>query len=53
MQAILEHEPNIIAPGHGKPFVTNKADLEDLKRRVEQEGKYFYDVIADPDCNFG
>ena len=52
-RTILEHEPNIIAPGHTKPYIANKADLEDLKRRLEEEGQYFKDVIADPDTNFG
>jgi glyoxylase-like metal-dependent hydrolase (beta-lactamase superfamily II) len=53
IRTILEHEPNIVAPGHGKPFLSNKADLENLKARLEDQQKYFFDVIADPDCNFG
>ena len=53
IRTILEHEPNIVAPGHGKPFLSNKADLENLKVRLEDQQKYFFDVIADPDCNFG
>jgi glyoxylase-like metal-dependent hydrolase (beta-lactamase superfamily II) len=53
IRTILEHEPNIVAPGHGKPFLSNKADLENLKLRLEAQQKYFFDVIADPDCNFG
>jgi hypothetical protein len=53
IRTILEHEPNIVAPGHGKPFVSNKADLENLKARLENQQKYFFDVIADPDCDFG
>ncbi len=53
IRTILEHEPNIVAPGHGKPFLSNKADLENLKVRLEDQQKYFIDVIADPDCNFG
>lgn len=53
VRTILQHEPAIIAPGHTRPYVANKADLEDLKRRVDQEGRYFSDVIADPDTNFG
>jgi glyoxylase-like metal-dependent hydrolase (beta-lactamase superfamily II) len=53
IRTILEHEPNIVAPGHGKPFLSNKADLENLKARLENQQKYFFDVIADPDCNFG
>jgi glyoxylase-like metal-dependent hydrolase (beta-lactamase superfamily II) len=53
IRTILEHEPNIVAPGHGKPFLSNKADLENLKARLEDQQKYFFDVIADPDCDFG
>jgi glyoxylase-like metal-dependent hydrolase (beta-lactamase superfamily II) len=53
IRTILEHEPNIVAPGHGRPFVCNKSDLEDLQRRIETQGDYFSSVIADPDCNFG
>ncbi|MGA3166799.1 MAG: MBL fold metallo-hydrolase [Terriglobia bacterium] len=53
MRTILDHAPNIIAPGHGKPFVANQEDLQDLKRRLEQQQRYFSDVIADPDSNFG
>ena len=53
IRTILEHEPNIVAPGHGKPFLSNKADLENLKARLEDQQKYFFAAIADPDCNFG
>jgi glyoxylase-like metal-dependent hydrolase (beta-lactamase superfamily II) len=53
IRTILEHEPNIVAPGHGKPLLSNKADLEDLKARLEDQQKYFFDVIADQDCDFG
>jgi glyoxylase-like metal-dependent hydrolase (beta-lactamase superfamily II) len=53
IRTILEHEPNIVAPGHGKPFLSNKADLEVLRAHLEDQQKYFFNVIADPDCNFG
>jgi len=53
IRTILEHEPNIVAPGHGKPFLSNRTDLENLKADTENQQKYFFDVIADPDCNFG
>jgi glyoxylase-like metal-dependent hydrolase (beta-lactamase superfamily II) len=53
IRTILKHQPNIIAPGHGKAFVSNWDDLKDLERRLEQQERYFHDVIADPDCNFG
>jgi len=53
IRTILEHQPTLVAPGHGKPFLSNKEDLEDLQQRLEKQQQYFFDVIADPDCNFG
>jgi len=53
MRTILEHHPTLVAPGHGKPFVSNKEDLEDLHRRLEKQQQYFRDVVADLDCDFG
>jgi glyoxylase-like metal-dependent hydrolase (beta-lactamase superfamily II) len=53
MRTILDHQPNIVAPGHGKPFLSNKADLEDLNERLKKQQQYFQEVIADRDCNFG
>jgi glyoxylase-like metal-dependent hydrolase (beta-lactamase superfamily II) len=53
MRTIMEYQPNVIAPGHGKPFLANKEDLEDLNRRLEKQQQYFTQSIADPDCNFG
>jgi glyoxylase-like metal-dependent hydrolase (beta-lactamase superfamily II) len=53
IRTIIEHEPHVIAPGHGKPYLSNRADLENLKARLENQQKYFFDVIADPDCDFG
>jgi glyoxylase-like metal-dependent hydrolase (beta-lactamase superfamily II) len=53
MRTILERQPTLVAPGHGKPFLSNKEDLEDLKRRLEEQQQYFSEVVADPDSNFG
>jgi glyoxylase-like metal-dependent hydrolase (beta-lactamase superfamily II) len=53
IKTIIEHQPTIVAPGHGKPFVSNSSDLEELKGRLEKQQQYFSDTIADPDCNFG
>ncbi|MFB3924255.1 MAG: MBL fold metallo-hydrolase [Terriglobia bacterium] len=53
VQTILEHQPDIIAPGHGKPFPVTDEGLKDLERRLLDQQQYFREVIADPDCNFG
>jgi len=41
-----------MAPGHGKPFIPPKDDLEILQQRLKKQQQYFHSVIADPDCNF-
>jgi glyoxylase-like metal-dependent hydrolase (beta-lactamase superfamily II) len=53
MRAILDYQPTLVAPGHGKPFVSNKEDLDDLNRRLQKQQEYFHSVIADSDCDFG
>jgi glyoxylase-like metal-dependent hydrolase (beta-lactamase superfamily II) len=53
MRTILEHQPTLVAPGHGKPFLSNKEDMEDLQRRLDKQQEYFRSVVADPDCDFG
>ncbi len=53
IKTIIEHQPTIVAPGHGKPFLCNTSDLEELKERLDKQQRYFHDTIADPDCNFG
>lgn len=41
IRTILDHQPRIVAPGHRKPFLSNKADLQELKQRIEQQQQYF------------
>jgi glyoxylase-like metal-dependent hydrolase (beta-lactamase superfamily II) len=53
IRTILEHQPTLVAPGHGKPFLSNKEDMEDLQRRLDKQQEYFRSVVADPDCDFG
>jgi hypothetical protein len=53
VRTILEHQPTLLAPGHGKPFVANTDDLKDMERRLKLQQEYFHDVVADPDCDFG
>jgi glyoxylase-like metal-dependent hydrolase (beta-lactamase superfamily II) len=50
---LVDHEPNIIAPGHGKPFLVNHAELLATEQKLRQQEQLFRAVIADPDVNFG
>ena len=53
VRTIIDHEPTMIAPAHGKPFLSSQQEVEDLKQRMEKQTEYFTSVIADEDCNFG
>ncbi|HXY41457.1 MAG TPA: MBL fold metallo-hydrolase, partial [Vicinamibacteria bacterium] len=53
MKAILDYQPTLVAPGHGKPFLANQADLQELQERLTKQQDYFRSVIADRDCDFG
>ena len=50
---LIDHEPNIIAPGHGRPFLVNHADMLATEQRFKRQEQLFHEVIADPDVNFG
>ncbi len=50
---ILDHEPNLIAPGHGKPFLVNRADLLFTEEKMRKQKDLFHQVIADRDPEYG
>lgn len=50
---LIEHEPGLIAPGHGRPFVANREDLLATEQKMRRQLQLFHEIIADPDCNFG
>ncbi len=50
---LLEHEPNLMAPGHGRPFLVNREDLLATEQKMRRQEQLFRGVIADPDVNFG
>jgi glyoxylase-like metal-dependent hydrolase (beta-lactamase superfamily II) len=50
---LIEHEPNLIAPGHGRPFLANREDLVATEQKMRKQERLFHEIIADPDCNFG
>lgn len=53
LRAIFEHEPGLIAPGHGRTFKTTPEDVANFKQLLERQQKCFFDLVADPDCDFG
>jgi glyoxylase-like metal-dependent hydrolase (beta-lactamase superfamily II) len=50
---LVEHEPNLIAPGHGRPYLANREELLATEEKMRRQETLFKGIIADPDVNFG
>lgn len=50
---LIDHEPNLMAPGHGRPFLVNREDLLGTEQKMRRQTDLFHELIADPDVNFG
>ncbi len=50
---LIEHEPGLIAPGHGRPFVANREELLATEQKMRRQDELFRGIVADPDVNFG
>ena len=50
---LVEHEPAVIAPGHGRPFLVSREELLATEQKMRQQERVFGGLIADPDANFG
>jgi glyoxylase-like metal-dependent hydrolase (beta-lactamase superfamily II) len=53
LRAIMDFEPELIAPGHGGPFRMTKAAAEKHERRLKKQQQHFQSLIANPDTDFG
>jgi glyoxylase-like metal-dependent hydrolase (beta-lactamase superfamily II) len=50
---ILDFEPNIIAPGHGRPFLIDREAALNFEERARKQDRFFGELIADPDPDMG
>ena len=53
IRAILDHEPALIAPGHGRPFPVTRQVLLATEEKLRKQKDLFHQVIADPVPEFG
>lgn len=50
---ILDFEPHMIAPGHGRPFLIERETAENFEKRARLQDTFFRDLVADPDPDMG
>jgi glyoxylase-like metal-dependent hydrolase (beta-lactamase superfamily II) len=46
---LIEHEPEMICPGHGKPFVVTRAVMETTEQKFRRQQQYFSEILPEGD----
>ncbi len=53
IRKLIEHEPALIAPGHGKPFVPTRDMLLATEHKFRRQQQAFADILPDGETDFG
>ncbi len=53
IENIIEFQPQVIAPGHGEPFLVDLDMARHFKTKLEKQDAFFRTLIADPDTDMG
>lgn len=50
---LIEHEPTLIAPGHGKPYPVDKEIMLATEQKFRKQQQFFFDLLPQGETNFG
>ena len=50
---LIEHEPTMIAPGHGRPYPVDRAIMTATEEKFRKQQQLFFDVLPEGESNFG
>jgi glyoxylase-like metal-dependent hydrolase (beta-lactamase superfamily II) len=50
---LIDHEPNLICPGHGKPFPVAKEALAATLTHLDKQQRLFFDLLPEGEVDFG
>ncbi|HOL73316.1 MAG TPA: MBL fold metallo-hydrolase [Bryobacteraceae bacterium] len=50
---LIEHEPEIICPGHGRPYAVDRATLLATEKKLTRQQQFFFDLLPEGETNFG
>jgi glyoxylase-like metal-dependent hydrolase (beta-lactamase superfamily II) len=53
MRNLIKHRPDVIAPGHGRPFPLTDQMIQATQAVIDKHADFYRKLIADPDCDFG
>jgi glyoxylase-like metal-dependent hydrolase (beta-lactamase superfamily II) len=50
---LIEHDPNLICPGHGKSYPVDHAIMVATEQKFRQQEQFFNDLLPDGEVGFG
>ena len=50
---LIDHEPTLIAPGHGKPFAVNRSLMENTLEKFRKQQQFFFDLLPEDETGYG
>lgn len=50
---LIEHEPTLIAPGHGRAYPVDKQIMLATEQKFRTQQQYFFDLLPEGETNFG
>ncbi len=50
---LIEREPTLIAPGHGRPYAVTKEMMQATEKHLRRQQQFFTDLLPDGMTNFG
>jgi glyoxylase-like metal-dependent hydrolase (beta-lactamase superfamily II) len=49
---LIEHEPTLIAPGHGRAYPVDRAILTATEQKMRRQQQFFFDLLPEQETNF-
>jgi hypothetical protein len=53
IQNLIEHEPAVIAPGHGRPYPVDREIMLATEQKFRKQQQYFFDLLPEGEADFG
>ncbi len=50
---LIDHEPTLIAPGHGKPYPVDRSILLATEQKLRRQQQFFFDLLPEGETDFG
>jgi glyoxylase-like metal-dependent hydrolase (beta-lactamase superfamily II) len=50
---LIEHEPELICPGHGRPYAVDRDAMLATEKKFRRQQQFFFDLLPDGEADFG